>query len=50
MSHMEHHGVRVMRQSEPVAIEKVDNGRLMVTWNEKGHQNQVIVIYTVFDV
>ena len=39
VSHMEQSGVRVMRHSEPAALEKVDNGRLMVISNEKGHEN-----------
>ena len=39
MSHMEQSGVRVMRHYEPAALEKVDSGRLMVTSNEKGHEN-----------
>ena len=44
VSHMEHHGVRVMRQCEPCAVEKVDNGKLMVTWKEKDQQNNAQVL------
>ena len=39
VSHMEQSGVRVMRHCEPAALEKVDSGRLMVTWNDKEHKN-----------
>ena len=39
VSHMEQSGVRVMRHCEPAALEKVDNGKLVVTSNEKGHEN-----------
>lgn len=28
-----------MRHCEPAALEKVDSGRLMVTWNDKEHKN-----------